>query len=192
MASGVLSFADFLGGPDNINLIQVFPSDQRIYTYDFGTDATNFKYALDYQTLVVDPISFGRDGTPNFTNSETIGYFPKVDLHGVAGGFAVAGADFVPAQTAGQASAGTYVKLVAGNTNKVQVLYPAAMYIGPIVPDARSKVCLTVVSFSWANGTVTDKSENSSFRFGFLQCYEPDAPIGDPTGAAGFTAITVS
>ena len=192
MASGVLSFSDYIGGPDNINLLQVFPSDQRIYTYDFGTDASSFKFALDFQTLVVDPITFGRDGTPNFTNSETIGYFPKVDLHGTAGGFAVAAADFAPATDNGQASAGTYVKTVTGFPNKVQVLYPAAMYIGPIVPDARSKVCLTVVSFSWANGATTTKAEINNFRFGFLQCYEPDAPIGDPTGAAGFTAITVS
>lgn len=191
--AGVLSFSDYIGGPDNINLLQVFPSDQRIYTYDFGTDATDFKYALDYQTLVVDPITFGRDGTPNFSTSQTIGYFPKVDLHGVAGGFAVAGADFDPdVDGDGQASAGVYVRTLEGNPTKVQVLYPAAMYIGPIVPDARSKVCLTVVSFSWANGLTTNKSENSSFRFGFLQCYEPDAPIGDPTEEAGFTAIVLA
>ena len=70
--SGVLSFSDFLGGPDNIQAEAIFPSTKRTYAYNFNTDITGWVFALDYQTLVVNPVTYDRNGVPNFSSSLVI------------------------------------------------------------------------------------------------------------------------
>ena len=208
--AGVLNFSDYLGGPDNLQLLQTFPATQKVFTYDFGTSVSSYAFALDYQVIVVDPLSFDRNtGEPNFAASEVIGTFPKVDLHG--GGtnwgsgsgtqgtsLAAAGASFAPAWATtdsanawvtGQAIAGTYVRTNGSSANKVDVLFPAYMYKGSILPDARSKVPIVVASFSWANAS-GNTAAVESHRFAFLQAWEPDATAGDPTTSTNYIAIT--
>ena len=205
--AGVLDFSSFIGGPDNLQILQAFPSTQKVFTYDFGSTVSSYLFAVDYQTIVVDPITFDRTtGEPNLTSSKVIGVFPKVDLHGGSTNFggggsqgtnlAVAGGSFAPAwastdtanaSVTGQAVAGTYVK--TNTTNSVQVLFPAYMYKGKVLPDARSKVPITVVSVSWTNGNA-NVTNVESHRFAFLQAWEPDTTSGDPTTSTNYTAIT--
>lgn len=167
MASGVLLFSDYLSGPDNLQLEQVFPSTQKVLQYNFGVDITGWTFHVDYQTLVVDPITFNRDGEPNFATSEVIGYF--------AGGVI---------------STASYVNVVSAATGRVNISVPANLYTGPILPDARSNVPVLIVGVTWTDAGVPVKAINTH-RWAFLQCYEPGVAPTNPTAAAGFTAITV-
>lgn len=157
MGAGVLTFADYIGGPDEVIAAQAFPSDQKSYQYNFGTDITGWTFSADYQTLVVNTIAFNRyTGEPNFANSSVIGSFPKVELTGNS------------APQVGNVAAGT-----------VTLRVPAGMYDGPILPDARSNVPVTIVAFTWNNGETFATIQ--THRWAFVQCWEPDVPVGDPT-----------
>jgi hypothetical protein len=57
MAS-VLSFSEYLGGPDNIAIEQIFPSTQRTLQYNFALNIAGWNFHVDHQTLVVDTMTF--------------------------------------------------------------------------------------------------------------------------------------
>lgn len=171
--AGILSASEFLGGPDNITTKQIFPSDQTstvgTVTNDDGTpvDLTGFTFTADYQTLIVDEIAFNRlTGAPNFSKSKVIGSFPKVDL---AGGFEPAILDPL---------AGTFI-----------VHFPAGMYDGPIIPDARVNVPITVYSLTWSDASTP--AQTFSKRWCLIQNYEPGVTVGDPTQDVNYTALTI-
>jgi hypothetical protein len=165
MGAGVLSFSDYIGGPDEVIAAQSFPSDQKSYQYNFGTSVQGWSFEADYQTLVVDRIAFNRyTGEPNFSNSNVIGSFDKVELTGNS------------APQVGNAAAGT-----------VTLRIPAGMYDGAIVPDARSNVPVTVVAFTWQNAETFPTIQ--THRWAFVQCWEPDVPVGDPTADPGYTPL---
>jgi len=166
--SGVLSFADYLGGPDNIQVEQIFPSTKRTYAYNFNTDITGWTWGLDSQTLVVNPVTYDRNGVPNFSNSLVIGYFPKQEL----------------------AVDSTTVNVVNAALGTVNITIPANLYTGAIIPDARKNVPITIVGVSWT--TNTSPTQTNSHRWAFIQCYEPDVDIGNPILSAGFTALTIA
>jgi hypothetical protein len=166
--AGVLNFQQYIGGPDQVKVEQVFPSNQKTLLYNFDRDITGWTFAVDYQTLVVDAITFNRNtGQPNFTDSRVIGYFSKVELSG----------DNAPDVV--DASAGT-----------VKVYFPAAMYSGPIVPDARQNVPITVVAVTWSDDSTP--AQINTHRWALIQCWEPDVTPGDPTLAVGYTALTLA
>lgn len=165
--AGILSFQDYIGGPDQVQVEQIFPSNQKTYLWDFGRDITGWTITADYQTIVVDTVAFNRyTGQPNFTNSRVIGSFAKQE---VTGGFAPS--------------------ITNAATGQVKVMVPAAMYSGPIIPDARQNVPLTVFSVTWTDAA-TPANINTQ-RWVYIQCWEPDVTIGDPTTDAGYTALTV-
>jgi hypothetical protein len=172
--AGVLNFQQYIGGPDSVQVENIFPSNQKtlIYTFKDSTGAplnlTGWTFAADYQTIVVDTIAFNRNtNKPNFADSSVIGSFAKVEVSGAT----------APAV------------LVAAN-GTVRVHLPAAMYTGPIIPDARKNVPITVFSLTWTdNSTVT---QINSQRWALVNCWEPDVVVGDPTLAAGYTALTVA
>ena len=166
--SGVLSFADYLGGPDNIQVEQIFPSTKRTYAYNFNTDITGWTFALDAQTLVVNPVTYDRNGVPNFSTSLVIGSFALQNL-------------------AVDSTTITIVNAVAGTVN---LTIPGGLYSGPIIPDARKNVPITIVGVSWT--TAGTPTQVNSHRWAFIQCYEPDVTIGNPILDAGFTALTVA
>lgn len=167
MGAGVLSFSDYIGGPDEVIAEQAFPSDQKSYRYDFGINITGWTFTADYQTIVVDEISFNRyTGQPNFSNSNVIGTFAKAELTGNSAPQVVS------------ASAGT-----------VDLRIPAGMYTGPILPDARQNVPVTVVALTWS--TADTFAQINTHRWAMVQCWEPDVVAGDPTLAAGYTAIVL-
>jgi hypothetical protein len=166
MANGVLTFDQYIGGADQLIIEQAFPSTQRSVVYNYGRDITGWTWAADYQTLVVDEISFNRyTGAPNFANSTIIGSFAKVE---------VTGANVPVTQNA---ALGT-----------VLVTFPAQMYPGPIIPDARKNIPIVVFGFTWT--IPSTPTQTFTHRWAFIQAYEPDVTIGDPTTYAGYTPLT--
>lgn len=165
--AGILSFSEYIGGPDEIIAEQVFPSTQRSLRYNFGVDVTGWTFTADFQTLVVDTISFNRyTGQPNFANSAVIGSFPKEEL--IDGD-----APLVVSAAAGQ----------------VDLKMPAGMYSGPVVPDARENVPITVVSLTWT--TADAYPQTQSHRWALIQCWEPDVVVGDPTLDPDYTPLVI-
>jgi hypothetical protein len=174
--AGVLSISDYLGGPDNIQLEQIFPGDQKILQYDYPESITNWGFLVQAQTIVVNPITFDRAGEPNFANSEVIGYFPTQTIADTTNG-----------------STSTYVRPVSLVSGTVNIVIPKNIYTGPVLPDARQNVPITVVSVSWTG--VVDPVSNtpaptSTHRWAFLNAWNPTVTPGDPTTYAGFVAIT--
>jgi len=166
--SGVLSFADYLGGPDNIQVEQIFPSTKRTYQYNFNQNITGWSWGLDAQTLVVNPVSYDRNGVPNFSSSLVIGFFPKQDL----------------------AVDTTTINVVNATTGLVNITIPGGLYTGPIIPDARKNVPITIVGVTWT--TATTPTQVNSHRWAFIQCYEPDVTIGNPILDNSYTALNIA
>ena len=74
--AGVLTLGQWIGGPDNVKVESTFPTSQKTYTYNFDQNITGWTFQLDYQTVVVDTITYDRNGEPNFAASKVVGYFP--------------------------------------------------------------------------------------------------------------------
>lgn len=165
--AGVLDFNQYLGGPDSVKVEQIFPSNQKTLLYDFNQSIVGWTFEADYQTIVVDNVTFNRrSGEPNFTNSKVLGSFAKVEVTG--------------------GNAPTVLDAAEG---QVQVFVPAGMYTGPIIPDARTNVPITVYSLTWTDAA--SPAQINSHRFAFVQNWEPDVTIGDPISDGGYTALTL-
>jgi hypothetical protein len=166
--AGVLLFEDFLGGPDQGRVESIFPSTQKTYTYDFDTNVSGYSYQLDHQTLIVDTVTFVRaTGEPNFDGSKVIGYFPKVEL-----------------------DVEDYVNHDQAASGIVYVTIPAGLYTGPIVPDARKFVPITIVGFTW--GTPAGQllpPTIQTHRWIYINSWEPDVVPGDPTTDPDYISI---
>jgi hypothetical protein len=165
--SGILNFNQYLGGPDQIKIEQVFPSNQKTLIYNFNQDITGWTFSMDQQTLVVDQMTFNRNtGQPNFSTSSVIGFFPKVELTGSA-------------------------VVTNAALGLVNVTLPAGMYTGPIIPDARLNVPITIVALTWSDAQTP--AQINTHRWALVQCWEPDVVPGDPTASVSplYTAIGV-
>lgn len=163
--AGILSFDQYIGGADQIKVEQVFPKNQKTYVYNFNQDITGWTFELDQQTLVVDTVQFNRNtGQPNFSNSTVIGYFPKAEITG-------------------------NVSVSNASTGLVNVTFPANMYTGPIIPDARQNVPITVVALTWTDAQTP--VQINTHRWALVQCWEPDVTPGDPVDSTNplYTAL---
>lgn len=170
---GILNFQQYIGGPDSVQVENIFPSNQKTLVYTFKDDAgqpvnlTGWTFSADYQTLVIDEIAFNRNtNKPNFGNSTVIGSFAKVEVAG-----------------------GLEPTIINATQGTVKVNLPANMYTGPIIPDARKNVPITVFSLTWSDASTPPQI--NTHRWALVQCWEPDVVVGDPTGATGYTALTV-
>jgi hypothetical protein len=163
--AGVLSFSQYLGGPDSLNIEQIFPSTQRTLNYNFSRDISSWSFNVDQQTIVVNPISFDRNtGSPNFATSEVIGYFQF-----------------------GQVSTSSYVTVTNAASGLVNITIPKNMYSGPILPDARQNVPITIVGVTWTD--TSSPPQINTHRWAFIQCWEPGVTPGDPTLSVNYNAI---
>lgn len=173
MGSGVLDFQQYVGGADQIKCEQWFPSNRRTLIYNFQQNITGWTFAARFQTLVVDQVAFNRyTGQPNFANSTITGSFGEQDMVTFAGG------SYVP--TVLDATAGT-----------VRVYHPTNMYTGPIIPDARKNVPITVVTFQWTdvNSPVANINQH---RFALVNAWEPGIDPGDPTLLTSYIPLVVA
>ncbi len=154
--AGVLTFQQFIGGPDQVKVEAIFPSTQKTLQYNFGQDIIGWTFEVDHQTLVIDTLGYDRyTSEPNFAASKVIGSFPKAEV------------------------AGSNINITNATAGLVNITIPAGMYAGPILPDARKNVPITVVGITWkAAGTL---SNINTHRWVMIQNWEPDVTAGDPT-----------
>jgi len=169
MGSRLLDWKQFVGGTDNVISLSMFPAEQKSFTYNFGSSVAGFTFDLDYQTVVIDAVSFDRNtGSPNYTQSNVLGFF---DVQ--------------------QVDVATYIDDSDAANGNITVTIPANRYTGKILPDARTKVATTCVSFKWTD-TSTPAITNIH-RYIVTETYTAEVPIGDPTtetsAQGGYTAI---
>ena len=165
--AGILNFSQYVGGPDQVQVEQVFPSNQKTLVYNFGQDVTGWTFTADYQTIVVDTVAFNRNTVqPNFGGSSVIGSFPKVDITG-----------------------GMAPSVVSAAAGTVRVHLPAAMYTGPIIPDARQNVPITIFSLTWSDASTP--AQIQTHRWALIQCWEPDVAVGDPTQDSAYVPLVL-
>jgi hypothetical protein len=171
--AGVLSFSDWIGGPDTEIIESVFPSTTKTYAYNFARNVTGWTFKLDAQTIVVDAITYTRDGTPNFDTSAVIGSFPYA----------------VVEQTSQSTNTGTNIKIVTTNTGLVNVTHPANLYTASIIPDARANIPLLVMGFTWTDNSTPPQV--NTHRIVKIMAWEPQVGVGNPTTSTSYTALSV-
>jgi len=165
MSGRVLDFKSYIGGADNVIIEEMFPSTQKTFTYDYGADVSSYTFEADYQTIVVDQLTYStQTGEPNFTTSTVVGYFANAEI---------GAANIVTTDAA---------------TGRINFTIPKNRYTGNIIPDARANVAITVVGFSWTNTGVTPNTTDGH-RWAIIERYEPDVTPGNPRDEAGFITL---
>jgi hypothetical protein len=162
--SGVLSFQQYLGGPDSVIVLEMFPKSQKTFSFNFGTDVSEYTFTSDYQTIVLDTIAYDRNtGNVNFNNTKVIGYFDNTTE---------------PEDNIDTADASSGV---------VRFTIPEQRYTGTILPNARQNVVMTVISFEWATAETPPQKELN--RFAIIERWEPGVEPGDPVLETGFISL---
>ena len=169
MSGRLLSFSQYLGGGDNVKIEERFPNDQKTFTYNYAnTDVSGYTFTADFQNILISSITYDRTtGNPNFTDSTVTGYF------GAAANIS-----------------GSNINTTNAHTGIIKFTIPSDLYTGNVIPDARSNVVATVVSFQWqTNDTPPQKDRH---RWVLLNRYDP--MIGkvpkDPANESNFVKIT--
>jgi hypothetical protein len=146
----------------------MFPRMQRKYTYNFNTNVSAYQFSADYQSLVLSEVTYDRvTGDPNFSTTTVLGSFPTVSN-----------------------VSNTLISVTSPTSGVVELTIPENRYTGNIIPDARTKVVGTVLTFQWNTSNTTTASKDAH-RFLILERYEPGVPIGDPTTQATYQALVV-
>jgi hypothetical protein len=73
----------------------------------------------------------------------------------------------------------------------VDFTIPKNRYTGPLIPDARTNVVITIVEFTWEN-TIPTVNTFDSHRWAIIERYSADVTAGNPTSDASFVAITTT
>ena len=81
-------------------------------------------------------------------------------------------------------------EIINAATGTVKVTFPAAMYTGPIIPDARKNVPIVIFGFTW--NIAATPTQTFTHRWAFIQCYEPDVAIANPVLDPAFVALVVA
>lgn len=169
MSGRLLSFKEYIGGADNVITLEMFPKDQRSFSYDFDVNVTNYNFTADYQSIVLDEVTYDRTtGDPNFTTTNVIGYFEN---------------------TAN--IAGSFINETGAGTGVVVFTIPAERYTGNVTPNARTNVVGTIVSFEWE--TDATPPQRQRHRWLILERFDPTVgkvPVGNVTTEPGFVSLT--
>lgn len=178
MSGRLLDFSQYIGGADNVKVIEMFPSDQKTFVYDFGIDVSGYTFTADYQSILLDSLAYDRTTSlPNFAETNVIGYFTN---------------------TANIDS--SFISVTNANTGIVGFTIPSDRYTGNVVPSARDNVVATVVSFQWQTDSVPTQSDRH--RWCILERFDPKVgkvpgnPALElnyvPIGIGAITGVTVS
>jgi hypothetical protein len=164
----LLDFSQYLGGPDNVEVIEMFPRQQKRFVYNFGANVSTYTFSADYQTIVLDAVTYDR-ATSNivFTDTNVIGYFNNT----------------------GNIAANTYINTSSANSGIVEFTIPSDLYTGTIMPNARENVVMNVVSFQWQDATTPPRKD--MHRWAIVMRWEPGVTIGDPTLDTNFVKMGV-
>jgi len=171
MSGRLLTFSQYLGGADNVKVIEMFPSTSKTFKYSFGADVSTWTFSSSYQSLLLDKVTYDRiTGEPNFTDTNILGYWPErsINLPGLP-------------QMGGRPSPDVVIDNVIGGS----VFFNIApnRYTGQLFPNARENIVMTVVGFTWemANPEIGVDPTTESHRWGVIERYMPgDHTPGDP------------
>lgn len=162
----LLDFSQYLGGPDDVEVIEMFPRQQKKFQYNFGANVSTYTFSADKQTLVLDSVTYDRDtGNINFTDTNVIGYFDNT----------------------ANITAATYIDKTQAGTGIVTFTIPENRYTGTILPNARENVVMTVVGFEWQDASTPPRKE--LHRWAIVERWEPGVTIGDPTLDSSFVKL---
>lgn len=162
----LLDFSQYLGGPDDVEVIEMFPRQQKRFSYNFGSNVSAYTFSADFQTIVLDTVTYDRDtGNINFTETNVIGYFNNT----------------------GNIAANTYINTSSASSGIVDFTIPAQRYTGTILPNARENVVMTVVAFEWQDAATPPRKE--LHRWAIVERWEPGVTIGDPTLDTNFVKL---
>lgn len=165
MSGRLLSFKNYIGGADNVQVEEVFKDTSKTFTYAFPSDISNYAFELSQQTIVVDTLSYDRSTSlPSFTDSKVIGHFANAEI------------------------SNTNIVVLNATAGTVNITLPGGMYTGAVLPDSRGETPITVVSVKWTNTGVTPNT-TEEHRWALIQRYSPDSAIGKPSASSGYTAI---
>lgn len=156
--AGVLTLGQWIGGPDDVKVESTFPSSQRTYSYNFSQNVSSWTFRADYQTVVVNAITYDREGNPNFADSQVIGYFPS-----------------------GVISTSSYISVPNVQAGTVLVTHPSGLYpeTAGILPDSRKNIPLLVISFAWTDNS--SPKVTNMHRMAKIMAWEPGVSPQDPT-----------
>lgn len=161
----LLDFSQYLGGPDDVEVIEMFPRQQKKFQYNFGANVSTYTFSADKQTIVLDQVAYDRDtGNINFTETTVIGYFDNTGN-----------------------IANTNIDTSIASTGIVTFTIPENRYTGTILPNARENVVMTVVGFQWQDASVPPRKE--LHRWAIVERWEPGVTIGDPTLDSSFVKL---
>ena len=156
MSGRLLDFSKYLGQANNVQVIEMFPSTQKSFEYNYGIDVSGYTFEADMQTIVVDTLAYDRaTGDPSFADSKVVGYFANSEI-----------------------GSGNISNTQAAS-GLVKFTIPSQRYTGPLTPDARTNVAITVASFKWTDTTLTPNTTDSH-RWAIIERYEPDVSPGNP------------
>jgi hypothetical protein len=168
MSSRLLDFQSYIGGSDNVQVINLFPRSQKTFTYDFNADVSLWNFTADKQSLVLVQITYDRvSKLPNFADSIITGYMNSSTT--------------IPA--------GTYISETNAALGQIDFTIPAERYTGPLLPNARKNPVMTVVSFEWESNAVPPVKD--SHRWAIIETWEPGVTVGDPAVSATYVPIGV-
>lgn len=158
MSGRVLSFKQYVGGADNVQVIELFPKSQKTFTYNFANaNVSGYTFSLDYQSILLDTVSYDNlTGNVNFTSTNVTGYFDNYT----------------------SANASTYIDTTSAATGVINVTIPSNRYTGNVLPNARANVVMTVASFEWQ--TDDTPAQTDLHRWAIIERWEPQVTPGDP------------
>jgi hypothetical protein len=169
MSGRLLSFSQYLGGADNVKVVEMFPDDQRAYTYNFANaDVSSYTFSADYQSILLSDVTYNNiTGDPSFSNTTVNGYFTNTS----------------------NITAGTYINTDNAATGLVTLTIPSQRYTGNVMPNARANVVATVLSFQWETNDTPPQKERH--RYCILERFDPKVGRvpGDPANESNFVAL---
>ena len=170
MSGRLLSFSQYLGGADNVKVVEMFPDDQQAYTYNFNNaNVSGYTFSADYQSILLSEVTYNNiTGEPNFTDANVSGYFTNT----------------------ANVTAGTYINQASAASGLVTLTIPEQRYTGNVLPNARANVVATVLSFQWQTDDTPPQKQRH--RYCILERFDPKVGKvpGDPANESNFVALT--
>ena len=76
MSGRLLDFKTYLGGAASVQVIEMFPNDQKSFVYDYNTDVSGYTFSADYESILLDTVTYDRvSGNINLADTNVTGYF---------------------------------------------------------------------------------------------------------------------
>lgn len=168
MSGRLLSFSQYLGGADDVQVIEMFPDDQQTFTYDFNVNVSSWTFTSDYQSILLDSVAYDRQtGLPNFADTTVSGYFDNFST----------------------VDANTFINTSNAVNGIVDFTVPANRYTGNVLPNARQNVVATVLAFEWETDDTPPQKQRH--RWCIMERFDPRSgkSPGDPSNETDFVLL---